>query len=63
MAEIKIPVTISGMEVVKNTLRTFNDNYEFNKDTPDEYKKGFTDCLNCIVKAFEVSDDLKKYEK
>lgn len=63
MAESNISVQVSGLDIIKNTLTNFESSLEFTDDCSEDYKKGFTDCLNGIIKAFEMNDNLKNSQK
>lgn len=49
MAELKI--TLSAMDVVKEAIQDLMDGAEFKEDVSEEYKEGFYDFGNAIVKV------------
>ena len=48
---MKATIKVNGIKVVMKALQNIQP--EFSDETPDEYKNGFTDCMNAIIHALQ----------
>lgn len=48
---MKLDITLSGIKILRSALRDIKENAEFSDSITDEYKAGFFDCIDGIIKA------------
>ena len=53
MAKITVPITLSGIDIVINLLKEFDDRVEFKDDVSEEFKDGFNLCKNVMIMTLE----------
>lgn len=53
MAELKVPVVVDGIKIVKEVIQAFMDGMEFDEDTSEDYKRGFFNFGNSVVDTLE----------
>lgn len=56
MANLTVPVVITGIEFVKSTLQRFMKEGEFKDGVSEEYKRGFYDFGNTVVDTLDTMD-------
>lgn len=60
MAKIKIPIKVSGLDMIKVATIRLMDNVVFKPGTSEDYKEGFFDFGKAMVAAL---DEMKKEEE
>lgn len=53
MAKIEVPIMLDGIELTIHLIKNFVDTYEFEDDTPDDYKNGVYDFARALVGTLE----------
>lgn len=53
MAQFKLPVVVNGIEFTRDLVQKFMNDIEFGDSVPEEYKKGFYDFGNALVKTLD----------
>ena len=53
MAEITVPINVSGIDIVIKALKEFDNNFKFEDDVSEEFKDGFNLCKNTMITVLE----------
>ena len=53
MAKITVPITLSGIDIVINLLKEFDDRVEFKDDVSEEFKDGFNFFRTALIETLE----------
>ena len=53
MAKITVPITLSGIDIVINILKEFDDRVEFKDDVSEEFKDGFNFFRTALIETLE----------
>ena len=57
MAQIFVPIKIDGIDFIIRVIKPLVDEAEFKEDVSDDYKNGFYDFYNAVVKMLEKLKD------
>ena len=57
MAEITVPINVSGIDIVIKALKEFDNNFKFEDDVSEEFKDGFNLCKNVMIMTLEKLED------
>lgn len=57
MAQIFVPIKIDGIDFIIRVIKPLVDEADFKEDVSDDYKKGFYDFYNAVVKMLEKLKD------
>lgn len=57
MAQIFVPIKLDGIDLIIRVIKRLVDEADFKEDVSDDYKKGFYDFCNAVVKMLEKLKD------